>query len=343
MSHPTPSLQLLARSLRLSRTTVSDALRGKGRVSPATIQRVQQAAAEIGYRPNPLMSTVFASLKRRSGTPYRGALAMVDLHERSHWPHGPFPRELVAGAKARAEEMGFSVTEFVAGADVLPLSRLDGILRSRGIHGVIVLPAWKQPDLSQLDWSRCAGIYTDEVTAPPALHSVCPDHYTSMISLLNLLEERGYRRPGLMLSRGRDERIRYRQRAAFMAWQTAGASRDPVPVLMAMDAPDFQNDFAPWYRAHRPDVVLSHSVETPAWVAACGRRNEASFVLLNVLDAVEPCAALDLQPRVVGARAVEMAIGQIIRGEFGVPQWPTRSLVPARWIEGPTVRRCGLS
>jgi LacI family transcriptional regulator len=337
MPSSTPSLQLLARRLGLSRTTVSDALRGKGRVSARTIERVRQSAAELGYQTNPLVSTVLASIKRGAG--YRGALAMIELYESYHWPHGPFPRELVAGAKARAAEMGFSIEEFVVGREVLPLRRLDGILRSRGIHGIIVLPAWRQPDLLEIDWSRYAGIYTDEVTAAPELHSVCPDHYTSMLSLLNLLAQRGYRRPGLVLEKGRDQRIRYRQRAAFTAWQTAQPDREVVPLLITEEYPDYRNDFAGWFRAHRPDVVLSHCVETPEWLTRVSRRGEQpGFVLLNVLDRVAPCAALDLQPRLVGARAAELVVGQIMRGEFGIPEWPSRSTVQARWVEGPSVR-----
>ena len=62
------------------------------------------------------------------------------------------------------------------------------------------------------------------------------------------------------------------------------------------------------------------------------------FVLLNILHRTEPCAGLDLQPRLLGARAAEMVVGQILRSEFGIPAWPSRTTVQARWVEGPTVR-----
>lgn len=334
-----PSIKTLAARLGLSRTTVSDALRGKGRVSEATVQRVQAAAKAVGYRPNPLIAAVLGAIHhpQRVAT-FRGTLAVVDLYEQGHWPHGPFTRALVEGIKHRAGEMGFSIGEFVVGSEVLPWRRFDGILRSRGIHGIIVLPAWAQPDLSAFDWSEFAGIYTDHVTAQPALHSVCADHYGSMLSLLTLLEQRGYRRPGLILERGRDERIRYRQRAAYCAWQTARGERDVIPPLITADYPDVKREFVPWFRRHKPDVVLSHFVETPDWMKACLPSVTTGFVLLNVLEKTTPCAALDLQPRILGARAVEHVVGQILRAEFGVPEWPSRSMVQARWVEGPTVR-----
>ncbi|HVU36531.1 MAG TPA: LacI family DNA-binding transcriptional regulator [Opitutaceae bacterium] len=337
MASSPASLQTLARLLGLSRTTISDALRGTGRVSRATRQRVRQTAKSIGYRPNPLVATVLGSINRRRREVYHGALAVLDLFEPGHWPHGPFPRELISGAKTRAQEMGFSITEFVAGNEALPLPRLHGILRSRGIRGIIVLPAWRQPDLTALGWDDYAGIFTDEATAGPMLHSVCPDHYSSMLSLLTLLAERGYRRPGLILERGRDLRIRHRQRAAYSAWQTAHDGAEIIAPLITAGFPS-PGEFGPWFRRYRPDVILSHYNEAPAWVRASMPRARPGFVMLNILDRTTPSAALDLQPRTIGARAVELLVGQLLRAEFGIPDWPSRTLVQARWVEGPTVR-----
>jgi LacI family transcriptional regulator len=333
------SLKTLALSLGLSRTTVSDALRGKGRVGADTVRRVKRAAKAAGYRPNPLVATVLGAINRNHSSPFRGTLAMVDLHETSHWPHGPFPQELIAGATARAAEMGFSISEFVVGSEVLPWPRLDSILQSRGIHGVIVLPSWFEPDLSGLDWSRYAGIYTDHATVGPQLHSVSSDHYGSMLALLTLLAERGYRRPGLMLQRGRDERVGHRQSAAFCAFQGAQTKGDFIPPLITPEQPEFESEFAPWFRRHQPDVVLSHVSETQEWIKACtSTQPTPGFVLLNILYRTFPCAGLDLQPRILGARAVELVAGQILRNEFGVPAWPSHTTVRARWIEGPSVR-----
>lgn len=332
-----PSLKSLAQSLGLARTTVSDALRGKGRVGAATIRRVRRAAKLAGYRPNPLVAAVLGSINRSQGSRFRGSVAVVDLHETSHWPHGPFSRELVAGAKARAAEMGFSIDEFIVGSEILPWHRLDSILQSRGIHGVMVLPAWFQPDLSALNWSRYAGIYADHVTTGPELHSICPDHYGSMLSLLTLLAGRGYRRPGLVLSRGRDERVQGRQSAAFTSFQTGQGRGHFVPPLIVPEQA-LETAFGPWFRRHRPDVVLSHASETLDWLKACGGSEVPGFVLLNILHGAAPSAGLDLQPRIIGARAIELVVGQVLRNEFGVPRWPSRTTVQARWVEGSTVR-----
>lgn len=338
---PRPTLRQLAQSLDLAPATVSDALRGKGRVASATVRRVRKAAKALGYRANPLTATVLSEIRRKQSSSFRGTIATIDLYEPIHWPHGPFPREMIAGARQRAAEMGFSIEEFTVGTPALGMTRLNSMLHSRGIHGVIVLPSWAAPDLSGLDWSRYAGIYTDYVTTRPALHSVCSDHYGSMMALMQLLADRGYKRPGLVLEHGRDERIKHRQSAAFRAFLETRPDLEPVPVLITPGIPRENEDFVPWFAQHHPDVVLSHLPETVDWIESHRDRRQrpTGFVLLNRVELRRhPCAALDLQPRELGARAAELVVGQILRNEFGPPEWPTLTALKARWIEGPTVR-----
>jgi len=183
MPAPAPTLRSLARLLGLSRTTVSDALRGSPRVDPNTAVRVKKAAREAGYRRNPLAGALMSELRRSRGAAFRGVLAAIDFNEPERPDAGArFHRELVLGAETRATELGFKVEKFLVGHAGVSVQRLDSILQSRGIHGVILLPSWAEPDLSKLDWSQYAGIYTDYIIERPALHSVCSDHYRSLLA-----------------------------------------------------------------------------------------------------------------------------------------------------------------
>src|SRR6187549_2160245 len=158
MKSPAPTVRSLARTLGLSHTTVSDARRGKGRVDPATAARVEKAAREAGYRRNPLAAAVMSELRRSRGSTFRGVLAAVDLSEPDRAPHGVFHRELVGGGRARALELGFKLEEFLVGSAGMTVARLNSILQSRGIHGVLLLPSWYAPDWMELDWSRYAAV-----------------------------------------------------------------------------------------------------------------------------------------------------------------------------------------
>ena len=339
MPASTPTLRSLAKVLGLSRTTVSDALRGSPRVDPNTAQRVKKAAREAGYRRNPLAGALMSELRRSRGSAFRGVLAAVDFNE----PDRPeaaarFHRELQAGAETRAVELGFKVEKFTVGHAGVSVQRLDSILQSRGIHGVILLPAWAEPDLTNLDWSRFAGVYTDYIIERPALHAVCSDHYRSMLAAMQRLVALGYQRPGLFLQRHHDERLQYRWGAAFRTFQENNPGLGQIPTLI-FDTVN-QPEFSKWFRRHKPDVVLGHHTDAIAWMEACGAKVPAThgFVALNVLMKTRPCAGLDLQPRTLGARAAELLIAQLQRNETGIPEWPSTTTIPARWVDGPTLR-----
>ncbi len=334
-----PTLRTLAKVLGLSRTTVSDALRGSARVDPQTALRVKQAAHEAGYRRNPLAGALMSELRRSRGTTFRGVLAAIDFNEPDR-PAGAalYHRELSAGVGARATELGFKTERFAVGQAGVSVPRLDSILQSRGISGVILLPVWGDPDLSHLDWTRFAGIYTDYIIERPRLHTVCSDQFRSLLAALQRLAPLGYRRPGLFLQKHQDERLQYRWSAAFRAFQENHPGIKPIPPLIV---DRYQRaDFIRWFRRCRPDVVLSHNSDVIEWMESCGARLPAThgYVCLNLHMKNRPCAGLDLQPHTLGARAAELLIAQLQHNETGIPESPSTTMIPARWVDGPTLR-----
>lgn len=334
-----PTLRSLARSLELSHTTVADALRGTGRVKAATVKRVRQAAREAGYQANPLASTLMSQLRRARNDKFQGVLAAINLSEPERkWVGDGFHRELLSGAVARSSELGFKLEEFIVGREHLTTARLDLILQSRGIHGILLMPVRGVPDWSTLDWKNYTGIYTDFSIDRPALPCVCFDHYRSTIMILTRLAALGYRRPGLYLQQRQDERIEHRFSAAFYGFQKSLPRGKALPPLIR---PEFSRDeFVRWFKRHKPDAVISHSTEVIDWMEGCGARVSEThgFISLNLLYKTRPCAGLDQQPRKIGGHAAELLIAQLHRNQRGLPAWPTTMTIPGRWVEGPTLR-----
>jgi len=336
----TPSLRVLARNLGLSHTTVSEALRGSPRVLPATRARVQAAADAAGYRHNPLAGALMSELRRSRAGTFRGLVALLDLDgpERRPATAVRYNRELIRGATNRAEELGFKVEPFVVGPRNLPLPRLDTILQSRGIRGVFILPSGSSPDISALGWDRYAGIYADYLIERPALHSVCSDHYRSMMIALQHLRALGYRRPGLAMHTAHDNRLLNRWEAAFNAYLDHHEGFERIPPLIVSELNE--SAFTPWFKSTEPDVVLCHNAEAMTWMQSAGARIPTThgFCCLNIKTAATPCAGLDLQPRLLGARGMEMLIAQLHRNEYGAPETPSTTTIPACWVDGDTVR-----
>jgi DNA-binding LacI/PurR family transcriptional regulator len=334
-----PTLRTLARTLGLSRTTVSDALRGSPRVNPETVERVRAAAKTAGYERNPLTGAVMSLLRRSRGQQFRGVLAAIEMVQEERPAHAVrYNESLLSGIAERADALGFKVERFEIGAQGVRLNRLDTILHTRGIQGLIVLPASGFPDLSSLSWQRYTAVYADYFIDHPALHCVCSDHYRSMIGLLQELHARGYRRPGLVMDIQLDERLQFRWEGAFLALQKYLPKTTAIPALRLREVT--RSGFETWFKKYDPDVVLGHFPEAITWMKACGARipKTHSFVCLNSLRTTEACASLDLQTTQLGARATELVIGQLLHNEFGIPDQPSLTTIPARLNEGPTLR-----
>ncbi len=334
-----PTLRSLARELGLSRTTLSDALRGSPRVKAETVARVRAAAKAAGYERNPLTGAVMSQLRRSRGQQFRGVLAVVEIIAEGHSALAVrYNDALMSGISSRANDLGFKVERFVVGPHELTLPRLDTILHTRGIQGLILLPAVGFPDLSALSWNRYTAVYADYFIDHPPLHCVCSDHYRSMIALLQELHARGYRRPGLFMDIPLDERLQFRWEGAFLALQKYLPGITQVPALQFRDLT--RPMFEAWFRQHNPDVVLGHFPEVMEWMKGCGAKlpKTHAYVCLNSLRTSGNCATIDFQAPLLGSRACELVIGQLLHNEFGVPSQPSLTTITAKLIEGPTLR-----
>jgi len=333
-----PTIRALARQLGLSRTTVSEALRGLPRIQQDTAKRVCDAAEKAGYRPNPMASAVMSQIRRSRAQAFRGGLAAVNIDEAGRPLHAQrYHDALIDGARERAVDLGYKLQTFLVGREGITVERLDGILRSRGIQGVLLLPAWQDPDFSRLDWSRYAGVYADYMIERPELHAVACDHYRSLIAALQRLGRMGYRRPGMFLQRHADERLQYRWEGAFLAYQRNHRNTGRIPPLV-MEEFD-RTEFVRWFKRHKPDVVLGHWTQAIEWMKQCGGRipETVGFVSLNVTTEEAPCAGLDFRPRQQGARSAELLVAQLQRNERGIPSPASLTMIPALWRDGPTL------
>ncbi|WP_438481007.1 LacI family transcriptional regulator [Oleiharenicola lentus] len=329
----------MATHLGMSRTTVSEALRDHPRVNPETRTLVQAHAREVGYQFNPLASSVLSEVRRTRLDTFRGVLATIGLEEPARVPFlGAYWHDLQRGAAERAEQLGFKLEKFIVGERGVSVQRLDTILRTRGIRGVLIMPAWNRPDFTQLSWTNYSGIYADYLIDQPALHTVCPDHPRAMGLAMRRVQELGYKRPGLALIEQESNRLDNRWLAAFLAYAHLHPElTPPAPLIMPQVSAEL---FKKWFRKYKPDVVIGHRAEMIKWMQECGARvpETHGFCSVNIGLNTGKLAGLDLQPRRIGERAIDMLISQIHHNFSGIPDLPCNTTVPALWADGPTLR-----
>lgn len=317
----------LAQALGLDISTISKALKNEPVIARATREAVKAKAAELGYRPDPLLS----ALARRRRGPRRGgaAIAWIYNHGRDT-AMGRFAAygDYLRGARARAAELGYSVNEFWVGPGGLTEARLAAVLRARGIVGVVVAPQRSPGGVLRLPWDRLAAIAIGYTLAEPALHVVTNDHFQTMTKLVETLSARGRRRIGVYLCKEDDRRVSGRAGAAFAAWRELRR----IPLL-DYETPD-ATAFVTWTRRHRLDAVITRERRAAAWLAEAGLAVPERVLLASyALDNDEAGPGMDHQNAAIGAAAVDWVTRMLERGETGLPEIPSRLLLTGRWRE----------
>ncbi len=338
---PRPAtIRSLAKSLRLSVATISEALRDSARVKAATKQRVIRAAEAAGYQRNPLLGATFSALRRARHQGFSGMLALVDVTSGGRAELGIFHREVVKGASARAQELGFRAELFWVGsmAPALSVARLSRVLRARGINGVIFLPFDHVQDFSDFDFGQMSAVSMENRLISPVLHTVQPDHYLSIRRALQSLTERGYSRIGLCLEAEKDKRVDFKWSSGFLSFFRLTGRKLAVPPLLR-DKLD-RAVFNEWFRKHRPDLIIGHSELMTDWLKAERVRvpEDVGFFRINVTERSNQCAGLDLRPLRLGAVAVETVVAMLHRREAGCPEFPSSISIDAVCVDGPTLR-----
>ena len=92
----------IARKVGLGRSTVSMALRNHPEIALATRRRVQKAAEELGYLPDPLLSLLMSNLHDASDRPRDAVLAVIGETEADwNWRQRPIFQTVWSGMEAQ--------------------------------------------------------------------------------------------------------------------------------------------------------------------------------------------------------------------------------------------------
>jgi LacI family transcriptional regulator len=329
-------------------TTVSLALRNHPSLPVSTRQRIQAAARELGYRPDPALQALIAHRKRASPPKDAPSLAYVTNWDTEWgWKNAPAHGEFYAGALAKAGDLGLRLEHFWIGAPKLTHERLSEILFNRGITGIVVASHRRQADVAlHFDWSRFSGVKIDVVPHEPKLHVVTNDQRAIIQLATRSAIAVGYRRAGLVLHREWDRGLDLAWSGGFLASQLALPAGDRVPILFFADAD--ADGFVPramfetWLREHRPDVLLGYGPHVRPQLAKLGLDvpRDLAFVDIFLAQPDGTTAGVRHNCRRVGELALEIMAGQLQLHSYGIPEFPTTTLVEGTWFDGGSLPAC---
>lgn len=337
--------QSVAAAAGVHPSTVSLALRNDPRLRRETRDRVREVAARLGYAENPLVSMLMARVRRKNVT-YRGTLALVRTVPMGliQTP-GHVHRGFHAGARRRAEELGYKLDEFRMGADLRSPATLTKMLEAREIAGVVVVhtPSSVCPDRClPFDLSNFAAVSIGVPLIRPALHYVANDQFMRTIIAAREAVSLGYRRPGLVIEDRFDSHMAHRCSAGFWAVQQYVPEIESIPILQVKGS-ESRSQLRRWLRRYRPDVVFSPRAWVWEELKSEGLRvpDDIGWVDLDWLPEHAPASGVYGNFEQTGSSAVDIVVSQIHHGERGAPAHPACHFIAGSWVDGATVRKVG--
>lgn len=325
-------------------TTVSLALRDSPRLPKETRERLQQLAREMDYEPDPMLSALTAYRKRVQMPHYQGTLAWLDnTKHRSATPASRSSFGYWEGALERCKELGYKLEEFLT-SDT-PLSRLSGVLKARNISTILLPPQPRHLSHINFDWANFSAVSFGFSLARPRLHLVTNAQYHAARLATRTARSYGYRRIGFTTLHSVELRTDLNCSSGYLAEQRLGG-REAIPIFEFDDQQGttrrhFARDFKKWFRAFKPDAIISLDRDVNAMLTTMGVGPGAcGFAFLDLhRNESGDIAGVHQNGRMIGRTAVDFLVDMSHRNERGIPQTPLRVLVEGLWRDGPSLPR----
>ncbi|HUL51924.1 MAG TPA: LacI family DNA-binding transcriptional regulator [Opitutaceae bacterium] len=340
----------VAKQAGVHTTTVSLALRNHPSLPDSTRRRLQTLAEKMGYQPDPALRALIAW--RRQARPRKDAPTLAYLTHwdtKWGWQKAPAHAQFFAGATAKARRLGYKLEHFWLGEPRLSPQRMSGILRTRGINGVIVASCLPGSDgLQAVDWSRFSAVRIDYFPQEPELHTVTNDQRAIIQLAMRRVVAAGYRRIGFVIPSWWDRFSDLAWSAGFLAEQHELPPEGRIPILRFDDGPqggsvaptEFRGRlprkaFEKWLQRYQPEVLISREEFVEPQLTELGLAVPRDIALVEIF--LEPdgrTAGVRQNCDRVGELAVEILAGQLQNYIHGIPTFPTTTLVEGTWFDG---------
>lgn len=330
-------LRDVARHLGVSHATISMALRDSPRVSAATRERVRKAAAELGYRPDPMLSALAVYRNLKANTAIHSAAAWINAWTDPEELRGYKEFDLYwKGASDCAARLGYRLEEFRVGDD-LPPGRLHEILRARNIRGILLPPHGRmQPDWRDFPWEDYAVVRFGRSMRCPRAHLVTADQFANCRLALEKMRERGYRRIGLLAFESDLNPLGSRFVAGFLNVREFLGCQESFPVFRIGEPapPDLAGRFHRWMEERKPDALLT-TVEHKILLrdAGCRVPEDIPVAATSILDSGLD-SGIDQNAEEIGRVGFQLLGSLIKHGERGIPPICRQILVEGKWVDG---------
>ena len=166
----------VAEALGVSKTTVSRAISGKGRIGEATRNRVLAYIEENDYKPNVIAKSLAQSKTFNLGIVMPSNYELVDL---------PFFQEVIMGIQKIASMMEYDLLLCIC--QEKDISALERVVSNRKVDGIILLRTYLEDPQIELLQKKKVPFVTVGSTNYPGVHQIDHDHKGACKELTSLL------------------------------------------------------------------------------------------------------------------------------------------------------------
>ncbi len=323
------SLRDVAKAVGVSHVTVSLALRGDLRISEARRNEIRSVAQRLGYRPDPMLSSLSAYRQRKRPVSITSTIAWLNQWEN---PKAILKfREFAAyweGAKEAAEQSGYHLEEFVIDKSY-SADRLQRILVTRNVRGILIPPHVSGLTLPNFDWSLFSLVRLGVSVVRPRAHVVTSDQARCAMMAYTNVHERGYERIGYVSTKMFERNTAGNFRGGFLSAQ------DEIVLLEEPARSEDKRTLRSWLKQEAPDAVITTAGHFASLLNALGLKvpQDIAVSALSVLDGKFD-SGIDQNSFEIGRVALRTLAALIHQNERGIPQYCRRILVEGRWLQG---------
>lgn len=336
----TVSLAMIAAKVGVSTMSVSRALSNSPKVSEAKRQEILRVAKEMGYKPNPRLSKLMLEMRMTRLRGQSPVLAVVNTFPDANSlkkENGPHLYSFLQGVRKRASDLGFRVDVFSMGYPPMKASRLENILCTRNVEGVILFPFPYDRETLDIDFSHFPVAALGRSQAKQNFHRASPNYFNSVEMAFERSLQLGHRRIGALLTDIIDIRSGGRYSAAFLQFLERHSDLPHIPILHVKHISS--EEIESWIAEHRPEVVFGMGARTHERLSKMGYRipEDFSYIGLELPLPQDFISGINSNHILVAEAGVDLVINQINANERGLPEFPKTVLVDGYWVEGKTL------
>ena len=313
-------------------------------------KRVNSIAQEMGYICNPLVSANMAQLRRSKNL--KRTLPTIGLlstwydeklaNKRVEWH---IQNRFLRGASRKARELGFDFDYFEYDLERYSAQRIQQVLESRNISGLVLAPLRFSNTRLDLDWSGFSVASIGFSESLGNIPRVYYDNFRCMQDILHFLTNRGYERIGFITDSENEMRGGHLWNAGFLEYQNRVVdTQNEVPILriskpeLLFEKSDFEA-MHQWYKDNKPDVIVTFRSKILEYFNSLGYAapKDFGYMVLNRSSQTDGCSGYRQCHEEMAEIALEIVAERLYNNDHGELTNPTTTLLKGDIIEGSTI------